>query len=458
MFNFFKLLFILFPLSLFSQDSIFFKHKITEGVTPKSIVHSGDGLFAAQNMMYKHTVTFYDRNYRNISTVHDDVDLSKYDTSKISMMNWGAPVEGTFSDKGKYYWITNYQMNGGNYNKPGCDLCSGKNYDKSYVYKINTWTYKVEKAVEVGSVPKFIAANDLLKIVVVSNWTSGDVTLIDSYTNKVLKQVSVGKFPRGIAVSPTKKKIYVSLMGERRIAVIDVLTYQVTYIENVGTALRHLCLDEAKGLLYVSIQDEKKVAKINLVDNSVTYVEVGKAPRSMTLTADGKFLYVVNYGENTFSKIKTDSLKVTNKIKTAANPIGIAVDEKKGEIWVACYVGEIDIFQDASIAKGRAYQKYVSDVLAEQKKMIKIEKKKKIKEENQNIGGELWYAVAGVFKDKNNAIRLRDELISKGYSAEIVNGKNGMNQVIYGKGTMDQVMNLMEQIRKKGGEVWMKRR
>ncbi len=481
----------------YAQDTLIFKKRITDNLNPKSIVHSGDGLFAAQNMMYKHTVTFFDRNYNTVYTVHDDVDLSKFDSTKKSMMHWGGPVEGTYSDHGKYYWVSNYAMIGEGYNHPGCDACDGKHYDNSYVYKINTWNFEIEDVVEVGSVPKYVEANDQLKILVVSNWSSSDIHVISTVDDKVIKRISVGDFPRGIAINPTRNKIYVALMGETRVAVIDMKTWQLNYIINVGRALRHLCLDEKGDYLYVSVNDEGKVAKIKLSDYSVTYCETGKAPRSMSLTSDGKYLFVVNYLDNTISKINTASFTVVHQTKTGEHPIGVTLDEKMGDVWVACYTGAIMIYHDPSIVKeSDDWLSFISDFFPAktaalkkdtvvvppikkepQVEVAKVEPAKvevKAKEEPKpevkavddlseelvgSTSGSDWIIVAGSFKSKALAEKYHQQIIEDGYQSEVLLKKNGFYLITCGSApTRAKIDVLLKKVKQDYGEVWIAKR
>ena len=83
--------------------------QITGSISPKSIVHSGDGLFFAQNMMYRHTITVYDRDMELVATIPDTVDLSGFGHSGEYK---GAPVEAAFSSDGSTAYVSNYQMYG----------------------------------------------------------------------------------------------------------------------------------------------------------------------------------------------------------------------------------------------------------------------------------------------------------------------------------------------------------
>jgi YVTN family beta-propeller protein len=89
------------------------------------------------------------------------------------------------------------------------------------------------------------------------------------------------------------------------------------------------------------------VAKIDLKTGEVAKkVLTGKAPRSMTISDDGKLLYVVNYFSNTVSKVRTSDMKVLQKVKVNSSPIGITYDPETNQVWVACYSGSIMVFQD----------------------------------------------------------------------------------------------------------------
>ena len=470
----FLLFFCLAIISVSAQDSLRLRYRIKGDLVPKSVVHSGDGLFAISNMTTVHNISFYNRNYEQVAQSYDDVDLSKYDTAQSSKMNWGAPVAGAFSDNGKYYWVVNQQMEGNGFSKSGCESCNGKNYDNSYIYKVNTWNYKVEKAIKVGAFPKYIANNDALRIVVVSNYTSGDIHVINSKTSKVLKQINVGKYPCGVAIHPSARKIYVALYGEKNIAVIDMFSWQVSYIENVGSGLRELKLDERSNSLFVSIQDEGKVAKVNLGNNKIQYLKVGSQPKAMALSNDGKMLFVANFGDHSVLKIKADSMVLKEKIKTAKNPNGIAIDEKRGELWVSCGGGEVDVFQDKAEQKRNLYNQYLASLFGKtkvEKKVEKVEPIPEIKEEPKEVKTEkkeiksktpereAWIAVAGTFKDKENAEQYRNEIRSQGYVSEVLERDNGTYLVTYGSSTNKQeIEDLVKEVKSYGGDVYITKR
>ncbi len=321
---------------------------ISGKISPKSVVYSGNGLFFAQNMMYNHTITVYNREHELVKVIPDEVNLSKYGYSKFKGNYKGAPVEASFSHNGKYAWVSNYKMYGKGFNKPGSDQCNpSQKTDKSFLYRINTGTLDIDHVIQVGSVPKFVATSPDERLVLVSNWCSWDLSIVDTEKNQEIKRIKLGPYPRGIVVDAASEKAYIAVMGSYEIAEVDLRTFSVKWLRNIGRSPRHLNIDPAGKYLYASLNGEGKIAKISLPNGKlIKKISTGNAPRSMVLSDNGQRLYVVNYSDNTVSKIRTHDMKVIQKLNVGANPIGITYDPETKQVWVACYSGNIMVFQD----------------------------------------------------------------------------------------------------------------
>ena len=85
---------------------------VTGSISPKSVVASGHGLFFAQNMMYRHTITVYNRSFRLVKTIPDSVDLAKLGAPDFPGVYQGAPVEAAFTPDGTHAYVSNYSMYG----------------------------------------------------------------------------------------------------------------------------------------------------------------------------------------------------------------------------------------------------------------------------------------------------------------------------------------------------------
>jgi YVTN family beta-propeller protein len=324
------------------------KATIYGNISPKSIVYSGAGLFFAQNMMYSHTITVYDREFKLVKTIPDTVKLANYGFSEFKGSYKGAPVEAAFSSDGKYAYVSNYQMYGSGFDNPGSDRCSPEaKHDQSFLYRINTETLKIEKVIPVGAVPKFNAVSPDNRFVLATNWCSWDLSVIDTNQNSEIERVKLGVYPRGIVVTPDSKSAYVAVMGSADIAKVNLIDFSVEWLRNVGNAPRHLVIDPNGKYLYATLNGEGNVAKVNLKTGKVVdRVSTGSQPRSMTISGDGKLIYVVNYASNTVSKVRASDLKVLQTVNVNASPIGITYDPETNQVWVACYSGSIMVFQD----------------------------------------------------------------------------------------------------------------
>jgi YVTN family beta-propeller protein len=427
--------------------------ELGDGISPKSVVASGNGLFSAQNMMYRHTITFYNDQGIEVAKVKDEVDLNKFTNGKYKGQQVkGAPVEGQFTADGKFLWISNYQMIGAEFTNPGCDDCIGKTYDPSFLYKINTQNYQIENAVEVGSVPKFLAISPDQKILITSNWVSSDVSIVDLEKEIEIKKIHVGPHPRGIAITKDSEFAFVTVMSSTKIAVINLKTFELNYIEEVGGSPRSIVLADHDSTLYISLNTSNEVLKYNRFTEERTSCTTPKGPRSMTLSPDEKYLYVVNYFDNKFTKIATESMKIEAVVSTKNHPIGICGDWKNSEIWVACYTGKIEIFKDFKLEReqnppklfGLDWEKLLAFFGDYEPSMIPLPKindsllmavskpklptkrivRKQVKKEVEIpvLVGD-FHVIVGAFSSRSNAENKKAELISLGFPAQIIEGE-----------------------------------
>lgn len=314
---------------------------------PKSIVASGTGLFFAQNMMYRHNMLVFDRGGNLVTRIDDTVDLAAFGV-KGGVVAQGSPVEAAFTPDAKYVYVSNYKMYGPGFDTSADDNCGKANWDDSYVYKVNTTTFEIEKVIATGSVPKFMAITPDGSRLLVSNWCGFDVSVIDTATDTEITRIPVGRHPRGIAVTSNSRYAYVTVMGEAKILKIDLSSNGViASVPGAGNTPRHLLLSPDNRYLYVSNNHENLVRKIDLQ----TGVVLGKArtgveTRTMAMAEDGASLYVVNYEDGTVSKVRTSDMEILQTEPSGVHPVGITYDPVTRQVWVANYAGTLRVFVD----------------------------------------------------------------------------------------------------------------
>jgi len=320
-----------------------------DNLQPKSIVHSGTGLFFAQNMMYRHNISVFDRQSKLVATINDKVDLTNFGINipgKSSVVR-GSPVEAAFSPDAKYAYVSNYAMYGNGWDPSAIDTCQGKNRDQSFVYRVDTTTFVIDQVILVGAVPKYLAVSPDNKYVVVSNFCSLDVSIIDVSTNKEVQRIDVGLHPRGIAITNDSSTAYVTVMGGGIIAAINLNDFTIRTIKSAGYTPRHVVLSPDNSLLYITNNKAGQIRAIDpITDTLIKSVATGTEPRTMVMSDDGLSLYVVNYQSDTMVKVRTSDMHVMQTMKTGHHPVGITYDAQMRRVWVANYTGSLSVFED----------------------------------------------------------------------------------------------------------------
>ena len=320
-----------------------------DNLQPKSIVHSGTGLFFAQNMMYRHNISVFDRQSNLVATIDDKVDLASFGIKipNRSSVVRGSPVEAAFSPDAKYAYISNYAMYGNGWDPSAVDTCQGKDRDPSFVYRVNTSSFAIDQVVLVGAVPKYLAVSPDNKYVVVSNFCSLDVSIIDVSSGKEVQRIDVGLHPRGIAITHDSSTAYVAVMGGGIIVAIDLQDFTTRTITSAGFTPRHLVLSPDSSVLYITNNKAGQIRAINpLTDTLIKSVATGTEPRTMVMSDDGLSLYVVNYQSDTMVKVRTSDMQVIQTLKTGHHPVGIAYDAQMRRVWVANYTGSLWVIED----------------------------------------------------------------------------------------------------------------
>ena len=324
--------------------------RLTGDLAPKSVVASPAGVVVAQNMMYRHTVSAFGADGALLATVKDSVDLAKFGIKGHPGTTKGAPVEAAFTADGKHAWISNYSMYGAGYGPEGLDSCTaGDGTSPSTVYRVDTTTFAIDRVVEVGAVPKYVAVTPDDKTVLVTNWCTWDLSVIDIAKNKEVARIPLGgTYPRGIVVSPDSRTAYVALMGSDRIVTVDLASKSVKRLASPGDGPRHIVMSPDAKYLYVTHNGSGTVVKIDRATGRLlATTRVGDQPRSLTISTDGTAIYSVNYESSTVSKLRTKDLKVVGQVATDYHPIGITYEPTRKAVWVACYGGSILVFDDS---------------------------------------------------------------------------------------------------------------
>ncbi len=282
----------------------------------------------------------------------------------------------------------------------------------------------------------------------VSNWSSGDLSIVSIEQNKEIKRLKMGAFPRGIVIDSKSEYAYITIMGRKEVVKLSLLTFKSQKIK-VGKGPRHLCISPKDKFLYITLNSENKIAKLNLETLEIKKVKAGHQPRSMAIDAHGKYLYVVNYNDHNFTKYDAHSLTTMAITKTKSKPIGITYDNLLNNVWVSCYSGYIQIFKDSLVVTSKSnkshqnqIKKEVQDSLSlsfnkseKRKEVAEVDvsfkdrsryRKKEKKSEIVSTSGDTYLIVTGAFSKLTNVNQRVKELQVLGYESQTYfdKGKN----------------------------------
>jgi DNA-binding beta-propeller fold protein YncE len=183
------------------QTAFVLRQRIIGQVNPKSIVASTTGLVTAQNM-YSHTISIFLPDGKLKGTVDDSVDLSRFGIAGHAGISRGAPVEAAFTRDAKHVYVSNYSMFGKNFGPKGRDTCSPATApDKSFIYRIDATTLKIDQVIPVGAVPEFVAVSPDDSTVLVTDWCSVTLSVVNVTSARLVAAIPLGGPTRGASRS-----------------------------------------------------------------------------------------------------------------------------------------------------------------------------------------------------------------------------------------------------------------
>lgn len=166
----------------------------------------------------------------------------------------------------------------------------------------------------VVSLPAFAAD----RMIYVANEGAGTVSVINGETFKVTRHIAVGAGAHNVQVSPDGKRAWVTNNGMPKPAAAGMAHPGMS-------ATEHGAMTDAGEVWAIDTNTDQVVAK----------VVVGKHPAHVVVSADSRWAYVTNGGDNTLSVVDTTSLKVVATIPTGEFPHGIRLSPDGKQAYVA---------------------------------------------------------------------------------------------------------------------------
>ncbi len=266
------------------------------------------------------------------------------------------PVEGCFTHKGQFLWISLHNAEGvvvwdrqqSHPIEPG----------NKRAYLINAATNDTQTIglpfFPTGKTPKVMSATADNRFVFVANWHSNSITVINTEGEdptkwKVINTLETGAVPRGNLTITERNELWVGHMGSRTIGVYqeNAGNFKPDTLLKVGYTPRHLVYRAP--YVYVSLSSPEKILKIDAFTRSIIRETVtADDPRTIALSPDGALLFVTCYADEVVQVYRTHDLHLLGGWTSKGKPVGIVVRQplpNTYEAWVCNYTGaSINVF------------------------------------------------------------------------------------------------------------------
>jgi YVTN family beta-propeller protein len=176
------------------------------------------------------------------------------------------------------------------------------------------------------------------KFLYAANNAAHSVSKIDLATQQIVATTAVGKDPYHAFLPHDGKSLFVTNWGESSVTVLNPGDLSVQKTIPVGLHPNAIVENPVTGLLYVSDSDDDKISVIDPKQQQVIQTIslapykgalTGTQPVALSVSADGKTLYVANAGNNDIAVIDLAQGTVKGLIPTAWYPSGVYAEGDK---------------------------------------------------------------------------------------------------------------------------------
>lgn len=298
---------------------------------PKSVIISPNGEYA------------YVNNLEGMNTMV--INTSTYEVENV-IEHTGKPVEFAFTKGGRYVWISYFRLLEKGYPR---ELGVERNYNyPSVVVVYDTLEKALTQRIDVGVIPKVLAVSPDERLVAVANWNSDDISIIRTDSMTVVKTIKVGLIPRGMEFTPNGEYLYVCNFGSSTLSKINILALEVeATIKNVGYKPRDIVITKDGKFAYFSCFGDGILRKLDLSnDEVVDKIKIGSEPRSVCMTRNNRYIFVVNYQSQTVDMIDTETFTKVLSQPTDHGSVGVALSPDMKFLWVTNQdTGSIQVFE-----------------------------------------------------------------------------------------------------------------
>lgn len=161
-------------------------------------------------------------------------------------------------------------------------------------------------------------------------------------TGKVVDQKRMDSAVGDLLVEPSGNVLLVALQGSSKLLRLDVGTNQPLpkgAFVPVDQGPSRMVADPTGRTLYVLHDARSNISRVNLASDppqTESVIAVGRSPRDIAVSRDGRQLYVANGQERSVSVIEAATGRIAGSVTLTGVPVALAPVQKGNAVWVAC--------------------------------------------------------------------------------------------------------------------------
>jgi DNA-binding beta-propeller fold protein YncE len=352
----------------------------TEIYSPKSVAFApqGDKVFV-NSLEGGHTLIYGQQGFQQLATISHrftKADKALFDGTlpfgykfalavKEPNVFLGKPVEMEVTHNGRFLWVPYYR----------------RDFDVNAVMPsglalIDVQTEKIVRVFHTGPIPKMVKASPDGKLLAIGHWGDNSVGLLDIsgddpkrfkprellIVDKQLATENVkgnrdhdcGFCVRGLAFTADNKYLFAGRMKRGGLAIFRLGENKSDYLgtlHGIDPSPRDLEIHDEH--LYVSsngsgyvfkfkwrellaLLESGKAQSIDITEQDVhtEKVFVGLGPRSLSLSRDGKWLFVAVNQSSEAVAVESARMKIVSRVDVDSFPVGLALSPDERELWV----------------------------------------------------------------------------------------------------------------------------
>lgn len=235
------------------------------------------------------------------------------------------------------------------------------NADSGYVAAINTSDNTVIATIQVGGMPESIAATPDGGTVLAADLSNSELVVIDAKANAVVDRIAIPHGARSVGVRPDGAYAYVTgwYGSQSTVSIVDTSTWTISSTfeiqaeEGADAEVIDVAFTPDGRTAYFGsngIGDSSVWAIDTQSLQQVATIAAGGLPESLTVSKDGKYLYVANLSGDNISAVDTATNEVIRSIPVGDGPTDIAVTHDGGTAYVT-YLNSDEACGEATVSQ-----------------------------------------------------------------------------------------------------------